>query len=76
MLPRPRGARPDSLSVVGIGVDTERGGVVLGGYTQYRALITGVSGQDGWYLAERLLEQGCDAHGIVRDPVGRGAAPG
>ena len=30
------------------------------------ALITGVSGQDGSYLAEFLLERGYDVHGIVR----------
>ena len=30
------------------------------------ALITGVSGQDGSYLAELLLEKGYDVHGIVR----------
>lgn len=31
-----------------------------------RALITGVTGQDGSYLAELLLEQGYEVHGIVR----------
>ena len=31
-----------------------------------RALITGITGQDGSYLAELLLEQGCEVHGIVR----------
>ena len=30
------------------------------------ALITGVTGQDGSYLAELLLEKGHDVHGIVR----------
>ena len=40
---------------------------MLGGETQYRALVTGVSGQDGWYLAKRLLADGCEVHGIVRD---------
>ena len=30
------------------------------------ALITGVTGQDGSYLAEFLLEKGYDVHGIVR----------
>jgi len=30
------------------------------------ALITGVTGQDGSYLAEFLLEQGYDVHGMVR----------
>ena len=31
-----------------------------------RALITGITGQDGSYLAERLLEKGYRVHGIVR----------
>jgi len=31
-----------------------------------RALITGVTGQDGSYLAELLLEKGYDVHGIAR----------
>ena len=33
---------------------------------QKTALITGVTGQDGSYLSEILLEKGYDAHGIVR----------
>jgi GDPmannose 4,6-dehydratase len=33
---------------------------------QKRALITGVTGQDGSYLAEFLLEQGYDVYGLVR----------
>ena len=31
-----------------------------------KALITGISGQDGSYLAELLLSQGYEVHGIVR----------
>ncbi|PJF40487.1 MAG: GDP-mannose 4,6-dehydratase [Chloroflexi bacterium] len=31
-----------------------------------RALITGITGQDGSYLAEFLLEQGYDVYGLVR----------
>ena len=31
-----------------------------------RALITGITGQDGSYLAEFLLEKGYEAHGIKR----------
>ena len=31
-----------------------------------RALITGVNGQDGSYLAELLLEKGYEVHGLVR----------
>ncbi len=30
------------------------------------ALITGVTGQDGSYLAEFLLKKGCEVHGMVR----------
>ena len=30
------------------------------------ALITGITGQDGSYLAELLLELGYEVHGIVR----------
>ena len=30
------------------------------------ALITGVTGQDGSYLSEFLLEKGYDVHGIIR----------
>lgn len=30
------------------------------------ALITGISGQDGSYLAELLLEKGYDVHGMLR----------
>ncbi len=34
--------------------------------SERRALITGITGQDGSYLAEFLLEKGYDVHGIVR----------
>ena len=30
------------------------------------ALITGVTGQDGSYLSEFLLEKGYDVHGLIR----------
>ena len=30
------------------------------------ALITGITGQDGSYLAELLLDKGYDVHGIIR----------
>jgi len=41
-----------------------------------KALITGITGQDGSYLAELLLENGYEVHGIVRrvaleDPLNR-----
>lgn len=34
--------------------------------TKKRALITGITGQDGSYLAEHLLAQGYEVHGLVR----------
>jgi GDPmannose 4,6-dehydratase len=34
--------------------------------TKRRAFITGISGQDGSYLAEQLLEKGYEVHGLVR----------
>ena len=34
--------------------------------TRKRALITGITGQDGAYLARFLLEQGYEVHGMVR----------
>ncbi len=35
-----------------------------------RALITGITGQDGSYLAELLLEKGYEVHGLVRRSSG------
>lgn len=32
-----------------------------------RALVTGITGQDGGYLAERLLAEGVEVHGMVHD---------
>jgi GDPmannose 4,6-dehydratase len=37
-----------------------------GAHQGRRALITGITGQDGSYLAELLLAKGYDVHGIVR----------
>ena len=31
-----------------------------------RALITGITGQDGSFLAEFLIEKGYEVHGIIR----------
>ena len=31
-----------------------------------KALITGITGQDGSYLAELLLEKNYEVHGIIR----------
>lgn len=37
---------------------------------QKRALITGVTGQDGSYMAEMLLEKGYEVHGMIRRSSG------
>ncbi len=37
-----------------------------GGDYMKRALITGVTGQDGSYLAEFLLSKGYEVHGLIR----------
>ena len=34
--------------------------------TMKKALITGVTGQDGSYLAELLLSKGYEVHGLIR----------
>lgn len=39
--------------------------------SQSRALITGITGQDGSYLAESLLRRGFEVFGIARQPAGR-----
>lgn len=39
-----------------------------------KALITGITGQDGSYLAEFLLEKGYEVHGIVRRASGSNTA--
>lgn len=36
------------------------------GYGMKKALITGITGQDGSYLAELLLEKGYEVHGVKR----------
>jgi GDPmannose 4,6-dehydratase len=38
----------------------------MGGITMKKALITGINGQDGSYLAELLLEKGYEVHGVIR----------
>ena len=41
-----------------------------------RALITGIGGQDGSYLAERLVAEGMEVHALVLPPTGtRRTAP-
>jgi GDPmannose 4,6-dehydratase len=41
----------------------------LNGAVPKRALITGITGQDGSYLSELLLEKGYEVHGLVRGSV-------
>jgi len=36
------------------------------GYLLKKALVTGITGQDGSYLAELLLEKGYEVHGLIR----------
>lgn len=36
------------------------------GYIMKKALITGITGQDGSYLAELLLSKGYEVHGVIR----------
>ncbi|HET7485903.1 MAG TPA: GDP-mannose 4,6-dehydratase, partial [Solirubrobacterales bacterium] len=38
----------------------------MSGETPKRALVTGLTGQDGSYLAELLLDKGYEVHGIIR----------
>lgn len=40
--------------------------MVNGGDDVKRALITGITGQDGSYLAEFLLSKNYEVHGIIR----------
>jgi GDPmannose 4,6-dehydratase len=37
-----------------------------GNYRTQKALVTGITGQDGSYLAELLLSKGYEVHGIIR----------
>ena len=38
----------------------------MGDFLNKRALITGITGQDGSYLAELLLSKGYEVHGLIR----------
>jgi GDPmannose 4,6-dehydratase len=38
----------------------------MGGGAMRKAIITGITGQDGSYLAELLLDRGYEVHGIIR----------
>ena len=56
-------AAAGKYSDAGAGLAALTRGVGLNGKT---ALITGITGQDGSYLAELLLEKGYEVHGIKR----------
>src|SRR5580698_4183796 len=45
---------------------TETGDSTMQDTARKRALITGITGQDGSYLAEFLLQKGYEVHGVVR----------
>lgn len=55
----------ETASAAGDG-DTGDAAVPLLGDDRKVALITGITGQDGSYLAELLLAKGYDVHGIIR----------
>ena len=40
-----------------------------------RALITGITGQDGSYLAEYLLDRNYEVHGLIRPGAGDASDP-
>lgn len=50
-----------------------RGGAVYSSLahvvTARRALVTGITGQDGWYLTQLLLQKGYEVTGVARDPA-------
>lgn len=55
--------------MIGAGNVTDIGEALVLTYVLFimkKALITGITGQDGSYLSEFLLEKGYDVHGIIR----------
>ena len=57
----PKGAEPAQTSIRTYPIDKNPGDEKM-----KTALITGITGQDGSYLAELLLKKGYEVHGIVR----------
>jgi GDPmannose 4,6-dehydratase len=53
---------PTRIRTIGYAKEDE----TIGGFVQRTALITGITGQDGAYLAELLLQHGYIVHGIKR----------
>src|SRR4051794_11604466 len=66
-LPPPGSRCPRGRMASGAGCGRAASGQhkILGSMTK-RALITGITGQDGSYLAELLLEKGYEVTGVVR----------
>ena len=40
--------------------------MIINAHMPKKALITGITGQDGSYLSELLLEKGYEVHGLIR----------
>src|SRR5204863_4727215 len=57
---------PDDGNVVGHGHKKVAANRRLAWRPMKRALITGITGQDGSFLAEQLLDKGYEVHGLVR----------
>ena len=57
-MPQPNSRRPDYYETVSIYMSTTE--------NRKRALITGITGQDGSYLTEFLLAKGYEVHGVIR----------
>src|SRR5919202_470125 len=63
--------RPQPMIATSCSIGRSRLAVAVGGALYHRrpmkrALITGITGQDGSYLAGQLLEKGYEVHGIIR----------
>jgi len=58
------GRLPASIPTPAPAGSSSTGGFVAA--SSRRALITGITGQDGSYLAELLLEKGYEVHGLIR----------
>jgi GDPmannose 4,6-dehydratase len=64
--PRPGSPGSDGWPMALHEISLSRGEAVTVPALRKRALITGVTGQDGAYLTELLLEKGYDVHGVLR----------
>jgi len=52
--------------LLGLQVGIKRNGGLMSAAATKKALVTGITGQDGSYLAELLLSKGYEVHGVVR----------